>query len=60
MRKNLDKRFEEVYRQGGALAVTGYRIIMDKETGVQYLLSWVGSSGGITPLLDKDGNPVVK
>nr|WP_286134005.1 DUF6440 family protein [Bacillus sp. AFS053548] len=27
---------------------------------MQYLFSWDGYAGGLTPLLDKDGKPVVK
>ena len=32
---------------------------VDKETGVNYLYHSGGYSGGLTVLLDKDGNPVV-
>lgn len=35
------------------------RIIVDTETGVNYLFVHEGYSGGITPLLDRDGKPVV-
>ncbi|WP_207694321.1 DUF6440 family protein [Enterococcus sp. DIV0212c] len=35
-------------------------IITDKETGVQYLHFRNAASGGLTPLLDSNGNPVVK
>ncbi|MEY9974738.1 hypothetical protein ABH966_005155 [Lysinibacillus sp. RC46] len=38
----------------------GNRIIVDIETGVHYLFSWSGYAGGITPLLDKDGKPIIK
>ncbi|MCI2773822.1 DUF6440 family protein [Staphylococcus petrasii] len=31
-------------------------ILTDKETGIQYLASWVSTGGGITPLLDENGN----
>jgi hypothetical protein len=55
--KNSDKRFEEIYKEGN---LTGNRIIVDKETGVHYLFSWSGYAGGVTPLLDKDGKPVIK
>ena len=34
-------------------------IWVDKETGVNYLYHQSGYSGGLTPLLDKDGNVVV-
>ena len=51
-----DKRFERVYKQG-QLEVT--EIWVDKETGVNYLFHMSGSAGGLTPLLDNTGKPVV-
>ena len=50
------ERFEKVYSQG-AFNIT--EIWIDKETGVNYLYHQSGYSGGITPLLDKDGKVVV-
>jgi len=38
----------------------GNRIIVDRETGIHYLFSWAGYAGGITPLLEKDGKPMIK
>ena len=35
------------------------QIWVDRETGVQYLWHKSGYGGGITPLLDKDGKPVI-
>ena len=49
-------RFEKVYEQG---RVAGMQIWVDKVTGVNYLVSFNGYSGGITALLDKDGKPVI-
>lgn len=34
-------------------------IITDKDTGVQYLYFFRGDSGGITPLLNSDGTPML-
>jgi hypothetical protein len=51
-----DRRFEVVHKEG---SLTGFKIVVDKETGVNYLFSWDGYAGGMTPLLDKDGKPVV-
>ena len=31
----------------------------DKETGVNYLFRADGYAGGMTPLLDRDGKPVI-
>lgn len=51
-----EKRFEKVYSQG---TLEGVEIWVDKETGVNYLFRQSGYAGGITPLLDRDGKPVV-
>ena len=54
MAKN--ERFEKVYSQG-QINVT--EIWVDKETGVNYVFHASGYSGGMTPLLDREGKPVV-
>ena len=54
MAKNT--RFERVYVQG---AVNVTEIWVDKDTGVNYLYHVSGYSGGLTPLLDRDGKPVI-
>lgn len=51
-----DNRFEKVYSQG-SLTVT--EIWVDKETGVNYIFHQSGYAGGLTPLLDRDGKPVI-
>lgn len=51
-----DQRFEQIYSQG---AITLTEIWVDKETGVCYLYHACGNSGGLTPLLGKDGKPVI-
>ncbi|RKJ37180.1 xylan 1,4-beta-xylosidase [bacterium 1XD42-8] len=50
------ERFEKVYSQG---AVNIMEIWMDKETGVNYVFHANGYAGGMTPLLDRDGKPVI-
>ena len=55
--KDINKRFNVIYKEG---VMSGCKVIVDKETGVHYLFSWDGNAGGVTPLLNKDGNPVVK
>lgn len=57
-KKGSNKRFEEIHSENGV--ANGNRIIVDKETGIHYLFSWSGYAGGITPLLDKDGKPMIK
>lgn len=34
-------------------------VIIDKETGVNYLYVCRGNGGGLTPLLDAEGKPIV-
>lgn len=54
MAKN--ERFEKVYSQG---TMNVMEIWVDKETGVNYVVYQSGYAGGMTPLLDRDGKPVV-
>ena len=54
MAKN--ERFEKTYSQG-TMNVT--EIWVEKETGVNYLYHAAGYSGGLTPLLDRDGKSVI-
>ena len=62
-KKESSGRFEVVDTQllplkgviGGGMTV----VLLDKETGVNYLFSSVSEAGGLTPLLDKDGKPVI-
>ena len=35
------------------------RVIVDTETGVNYLFVQAGYAGGLTPLLDANGKPIV-
>lgn len=52
-----EKRFERVYKQSGFSAAV--QIWVDKETGVNYLYMGQGYGGGLTPLLDRDGKPII-
>lgn len=58
MTMSKDKRFEVVFEQRNGISET-IRILRDTETGVHYLQTWTGASGGVTPLLGADGKPVV-
>lgn len=51
-----DDRFEKVYKQG---KMTVTEIWVDKVTGVNYLYHIDGYSGGLTPLLDREGKPII-
>lgn len=51
-----DQRFERIYSQG---TLTMTEIWVDKETGVNYVFHTSGNVGGMTPLLDREGKPVI-
>ena len=51
------KRFEVVYQENGMVGEK--TIYVDKETGVNYLFIASGFAGGLTPLLDVEGKPVI-
>ncbi|EAD7196630.1 hypothetical protein ABZ07_00585 [Listeria monocytogenes] len=55
-RKITEERFEKVYTQG---KLNIMEIWVDKETGVQYVYHLVGYAGGMSPLLDADGKPLL-
>ena len=46
-----DKRFVVQHKEG---KLSGSKIIVDSETGVNYLFIWDGYAGGLTVLLDKE------
>ena len=49
-------RFEKLYSQG---TMNVMEIWVDRETDVNYIFHASGYAGGMTPLLDRDGRPVV-
>ena len=51
-----DKRFIEGYSEDG---MTISKVLVDRQTGVNYLFHASGYAGGLTPLLKPDGTPVV-
>ena len=53
-----EKRFVKIYSQGGFASNT-MEIWVDQQTGVNYLYTAAGYGGGLTPLLDRDGKPVI-
>lgn len=58
VRRNEEReRFEIVYQEGGFMGAK--TIYVDKETGVNYLFIVSGYAGGLTPLLDAEGKPVI-
>ena len=55
-----EKRFEVTVVEGSQLSESGLmQVIVDKETGVNYLFVKSGYGAGLTPLLDADGRAVV-
>lgn len=52
----MGKRFEVIDKTG---LMEGTRIIVDTETGVQYLLAHWTNIGGLTVLVDQDGKPLL-
>lgn len=51
-----DDRFEKIYSQG---KLSGVEILVDKQTGVNYVFAFSGYAGGMTVLLDSSGKPIV-
>ncbi len=52
-------RFEILHKEGSALANAQRMVLVDRETGVTYLFIQAGYSGGLSPLLDAGGKPVI-
>ena len=51
------ERFVKTYSAEGF--VTTKEIYVDRETGVNYLFVSEGNAGGLTPLIDRDGKPLI-
>ena len=56
MAKN--ERFQVILSEGNGLTSLQRQVIMDTTTGVQYLFVQAGYSGGLCPLVDKEGGPL--
>ena len=55
-----DDRFVVIHKEGSQLRDKGFRLLLvDRETGITYLCWKAGYGSAITPLLDKDGKPVI-
>ncbi len=50
-------RFKEIHTENRFGIQT--KILVDQETGVNYLWHTEGYGGGLTPLLNADGTPVI-
>lgn len=59
MGKSID-RFVVKQKEGAQLTDSGLmQVIVDRETGVNYLFVKSGTTGGITVLVDAEGRPIV-
>jgi len=60
MKPKKEKRFvfahNETPEKGALCSCT---IVVDRQTGVNYLFTTSGYAGGLTPLLDRDGKPII-
>lgn len=54
---NDEPRFAFVKTEGD-VTKGEFRIVVDRKTGIHYLWVKHGPAGGLTPLLDKNGNPI--
>lgn len=52
-----NKRFETIECHKEFMSI--YSVVVDKQTGVNYLLIKSGYGVGLTPLLDENGKPIV-
>ncbi|MBE5958241.1 MAG: xylan 1,4-beta-xylosidase [Lachnospiraceae bacterium] len=52
----MGDRFKKVYDQG---VLKGIEIWVDTETGVNYMAYINGYAGGLSPLLDREGKPII-
>ena len=53
-----EKRFSVILSESPSFGEST-RILVDKKTGVNYLYVSSGYGGGVTPLLNRDGTPVI-
>lgn len=53
-----EKRFVVTSYEGNAFSNEA-TVVVDRLTGVNYLFFRSGYAGGLTPLLDRDGKPVI-
>ena len=59
MANKKEKRFIKVYSDGGGFSGPATYILVDKETGVNYPYAAGSYGGGVTPLLNRDGTPII-
>ena len=52
------KRFRNVKKENVGFGETA-TVLQDTQTGVNYLFVQTGYAGGLTPLLDREGKPII-
>ena len=52
-------RFQIVQEEGNGLTSPQRIVLMDTTTGVQYLFVQSGYAGGLCPLVNRDGGPLM-
>ena len=52
-------RFQIVRQEGNGLTSPQRVVLMDTTTGVQYLFVQSGYAGGLCPLVNRDGGPLI-
>ena len=52
-------RFQIVQQEGNGLTSPQRVVLMDTATGVQYLFVQSGNAGGLCPLVNRDGGPLM-
>ena len=59
MKPQKSDRFICTEISGGAFSGVQCRVLVDRKTGVNYLWTAAGYAGGLTVLVDAEGNPIV-
>lgn len=59
MKKEKQKRFVQVFAEECGFFGPESSLVVDRQTGVTYLIIRNTFGSGITPLLDADGKPVI-
>ncbi len=54
-----ENRFIKVKTESGGFTGPATTVLVDRRTGVNYLFASSGYAGGLTPLLNRDGTPLV-
>ena len=59
MAEKKEKRFIRTLAEGGGFSGPATYVLVDRETGVNYLFAASGYAGGLTVLLNRDGTPKI-